>query len=499
MLEIKNKLSNSKEKKKQIRFNKYMMLKKKIRYKLVKYFPLSKKEEAMYRNIDVLNYKAKDLDKGKYFKLNKRIYLLSAISKNDLDDFYLGLVHLLKNNPSKNPLRKTAVNEVLRKSVFDFQGANNNYGWCKLGEITPHDEKLSEYVKSMDLFLFAFSDDYLGISIDIEFSDSFNKYYNDTLIGDVDNKIESYRKYYVGNKSFVSPTFKSKNYLRKELIDNILIEIKMRVYNFLSKYINLFPLRNKAPISLDVYFTNYDYSNEENLFLRSYNLYDYRKNGNVEVIYNSKEGQEFVCEDIYYSYEEKINDLNRSAIIVVKSEKYKSNYISSESFLNYFVETMYYYFVNEFDRLIAEERKKLSIISNKKEKKLYKNYSYIIEMVSGYKMLLNSINIDKYGECYYDREMEKEFKHFSRRKNILIAKHDSIEKEFANVITIKNFQSSSFLTQLSIWISLISFIAASVFSCLTIYNDIIEDKTKDVSVTDIQEENDNLDREAKNE
>lgn len=494
MLEIKNKLSNSKEKKKQDFFNKYMNLKKKIRYKLIRYFPLTKKEEVMYKNISVFNHKARGLDKDKYFQLNKRIYLLSAISKNDLDDFYFGLVHLLKNNPSKNQLRQTSVTENLRKSIFDFQGTNNGCGWLKLGEITPHDEKLSEYVKSMDLFLFSFSDDYLGISVGIEFSTSFNKYYNDTLIGDVDNKMESYRKYYIGNKIYVSPTFKSKNILRKELIDDILIEIKMRTYNFLTKYIKLLPLRNKAPISLDVYFTNYDYGNEENLFLRSYNLYDYRKNGNVEVIYNSKEGQEFVCEDIYYSYEEKINDLNRSAIIVVKSEKYKSNYISSESFLNYFVETMYFYFVNEFDRLIAEERKKLSIISNKKEKKLYKNYSYIIEMVSEYKMLLNNIEIDKYGESYYDREMEKEFKYLNKRKNILIAKHDSIEKEFANVITIKNYQSSSRLARLSIGISLISFIAASVFSCITIYNDIIGDKTKDECVTDVHKENDNLEK-----
>ena len=47
----------------------------------------------------------------------------------------------------------------------------------------------------------------------------------------------------------------------------------------------------------------------------------------------------------------------------IKAEESKSNYISPECFLNYFVETMYYYFVDDFDRLIAEERKKLCVLT----------------------------------------------------------------------------------------------------------------------------------------
>lgn len=48
MIEIKNKIYNSKESKKQIRFNKYMTLKKTIRLKFKNLIPLNENEKILY-------------------------------------------------------------------------------------------------------------------------------------------------------------------------------------------------------------------------------------------------------------------------------------------------------------------------------------------------------------------------------------------------------------------------------------------------------------------
>lgn len=55
MIEIKNRIYNSKERKKQIRFNKYMTLKKTIRLKLKNVIPLNENEKTELKHF--LNYK----------------------------------------------------------------------------------------------------------------------------------------------------------------------------------------------------------------------------------------------------------------------------------------------------------------------------------------------------------------------------------------------------------------------------------------------------------
>ena len=50
MIEIKNSLYNSKERKKQNKFNRYIQLKGKIRLKLKKFFPLSENEKIIYEH-----------------------------------------------------------------------------------------------------------------------------------------------------------------------------------------------------------------------------------------------------------------------------------------------------------------------------------------------------------------------------------------------------------------------------------------------------------------
>ena len=74
MIEIKNKIYNSKERKKQIRFNKYMTLKKTIRLKFKNLIPLNENEKILYTDEYEFKDKIEKIDKESKdiaLKLNK--------------------------------------------------------------------------------------------------------------------------------------------------------------------------------------------------------------------------------------------------------------------------------------------------------------------------------------------------------------------------------------------------------------------------------------------
>ena len=101
MIEIKNSLYNSKDRLKQNKFNKYIKLKRKIRLRLKKVFPLDENEKIIYEHKSHKRKISKP-EKERYLEFNKRVHLLSVIPKNELNDFYLNYKELVKGNPSKS-------------------------------------------------------------------------------------------------------------------------------------------------------------------------------------------------------------------------------------------------------------------------------------------------------------------------------------------------------------------------------------------------------------
>ncbi len=123
------------------------------------------------------------------------------------------------------------------------------------------------------MYMFNLSDDYVGISFIITLNNSFNVELNKEIIGDVEDEI-NYIKMYVGSKKRVSYNQPSKEIIRKNKIETILLEVKMRVYDFLKQYINLPLLNDYAPICLEEYITNYK-KEDNNYFLRCYDFYSF--------------------------------------------------------------------------------------------------------------------------------------------------------------------------------------------------------------------------------
>lgn len=196
MIEIKNSLYNSKERKKQNKFNRYIQLKGKIRLKLKKFFPLSENEKIIYEHKYYEKEISKPLD-GRYLEYNKRIHLLSVIPKSELNNFYLNYMNLVKKNPSKNSFSRRIVDDRVKNAILSFR--NSYGGWTVLNEITPQSTDLSNIVDYITMYMFNLSDDYVGISFIITLNSNFNIELNKAIIGNVQNEI-NYIKMYVGNK-----------------------------------------------------------------------------------------------------------------------------------------------------------------------------------------------------------------------------------------------------------------------------------------------------------
>ena len=164
MIEIKNKIYNSKERKKQIRFNKYMTLKKTIRLKFKNLISLNENEKILYTDEYEFKDKIEKIDKGKYFAFNKRIHILSVIHKNEIDNFYYGFDSLVKMNPSKNSFSRIILDDRLKNSILSYKNKINSGGWINLGYISPKSSNLLNVVDYFHIFMFNLSDDYIGVS-----------------------------------------------------------------------------------------------------------------------------------------------------------------------------------------------------------------------------------------------------------------------------------------------------------------------------------------------
>lgn len=182
--------------------------------------------------------------------------------------------------------------------------------------------------------------------------DYFVKY-----VGDVENKI-NYVKMYVGNQKKISYNEMSKEEIRKDRIDSILLEVKMRVYEFLKQYINLPKLNNYAPICLDEYITNYR-KEDDDYFLRSYDFYSFvfdKKYEQLPIIINTQEDQIFDNVDFNFEcgYEK---DINRSARILIHyTNTEKDNFFEYPDFIPIYINIMCFYFNIEFKETLTKKR-----------------------------------------------------------------------------------------------------------------------------------------------
>lgn len=467
MIKIKNKISNSNALKKQRRFNLYMKYKELMRFKLIRFKPLNKKEIDMYMPIK-FNDKTINIDKGKYLFYNKRIHILSAINKNKLVKFYNGYCSLVKEHPSKAFCAAIIDNQTIDK-FNSYQNSFNLSQMTNFGLISPKSKDLFGIVDHIQIILFSLSDNYVGVSFILFLNKDFNEEINRLIISEPLDEI-TYNKFRVGRKTHINKIFLNKNNIRKEKIDSILLEIKIRSYNFLSTYFNLLPINNNSPITLDEYSTNYSIS-EKNMFLETFNFYHFKEHihKNLDIIINlTKNGeskQKFSKVDFLFqcSYSTK-ECRNRSAKILYElPKKYTDNQFDFIDFLHLYTNILHFYLNIELDQCIL---KKNQFLYNTYKKKLciFKMYIDINKTINIYNDILSSLNSNNLFNSYTDASIRNDFITQHELYNKIIEKDKSIDIAFSNLLMLKSNRLSLWIATISAILALFSLIVSFIFS-----------------------------------
>lgn len=450
--------------------------KKSFRLKTKKIIPLSKMEECLYSTNDRIK-KCEKVKKNRYFKLNGNIHILNAIPKTELNSIYVGLHDLLLKNPIKDLTGGFFSEADIKESVFVFSKSSNSNSYSRSFFITPKDKKVQEFIEYIQIILFELSDDYIGICFEVNLYNEIKNKLNDFINGDCLGEQEFIR-YYSKKKKVVSKVNWNPNTTREKKVNEYVIEIKCRVIEFLAKYLPLTNYNNKAPVSIDIYTTNYDLKDEKeyDAFLRSYDIFKdtTEKIKQMSTIYRYKnKSDEFVKSDFLYICSEWQSKINRSAkLIINKPNEKQKMFLNNHDIINFYIITLYFYYLGDFERTLTKIRNNLYNYFNKKENKIYKGYNQVIREIQKFKMMFNNVSLSDMS--YIDERLKSSLKFQNDRYHNLVKKYNDLELAFNNKMLVSNYKSTLFLTKVSIVLSALAIIITLYIS----YRQDMTDKNK---------------------
>lgn len=453
-MKIKNSHSRKRKTTKDRIFENYQRLRKNIRLKTSKIIPLSINEDLLY-NDRVSKMRNTKIDKNRYFELNGQIYILHTYPKAKISNLYVELNELIRKNPVTKKIISTVMEKDLKSAVFQFAAADNIGRYCQHFEITPKHKELDTIVDFISITMFELSNDFIGISFEVNLSDECKNEINNLIISDCEGE-EEYIKYYSKNKTLVTKTSWNPDITRKKIINDYIIEIKSRTIDFITKYIDLSKNETKPPISIDVYTTNYDLK-ENNRFLHTYDIFkDDKTNDNISVVYRyQEESDKFIDSEFIFECGENSQEINRSArLIIIKKDEFQEMFIPQYELINFFIITLYFYNIGEFSRELSIIRNNLYKFYSKKESKIYSEYDKSIKEIQKYKMMFNNVKLSK--DFYIYKYLEDSLQFQNKRYEELLKSYEQLEISYNNKMLVTNYKSTLWLAKVSLFIAIVS-------------------------------------------
>lgn len=463
---IKNHISKSKEVKKELLLKKYVNIARFFRLKTQKILPLSKQEEILFTHQEGSERIISPLDENDFFDSVGNIFLLCVYPKSDLRNLEKGLKKLILNNPSKNFFSSTIINEHFSDRFDSYKFSNNFNSWSNIGVCSPTDKELENIIDYIEIYTFNFSNDYIGISFNLFLSDIFTEYLNNAYKKTSGFDIDKYHFYRYKKKRLIGATSYSPEIIRRQEVENILIEIKIRAFQFFKKYISIKNTPHAVPISIDIYCSNlFDLNNK---FYRSYDCFfrDDDIHHNLNIIYEDDSKQKFIKTDflieLYYR-----NTKNRSSRLIFLNNDNISNkvHILTSELINIFIQKLCIELSYELNDLIARERTLVEKNYDKSERKFNNIYSTLYKDIFKYEMVFNEIvpSNNRYLDGFIDDSMKKYFDRFQEYYRKLLDKHQIIENASNDKMLISNYKSTRNLAVVSIIIAILTLIISIFF------------------------------------
>lgn len=467
-MKIRNNYTRNKIDKKSIFLNKCINLKKKIRIKTKKLIPFSKKEEMIFQVGEPGFLKRQTMPtNNKYLKMND-ILIFNIVSKNDCEKLYKGILNLYNNNYLKGFLGGELRSKELRETIMSFDNFDNNGKWSALCAISPKNEELYKICNRVDISIFDFSNDTIGIIFKVSLTELFNNNLNKIFVEKVENK--NYCEKFNYKKRHIYGIYSStKDSIRNSKYEDYILEVKDRCNKLFIKYLPLkLDYKCNAPISINLYQTNYEIENRKESFFHSLNFsngYNFEKRTDISVCLRddkAHKSDEFIKTDLYYEIAIDKLKIDRSNNLFFIVQNSKLNIINSSSeYINFIMAVFIHYYLEEIKKNIRLENKKLLESSNKNVTKAFNKFEKFNKKLYFTKMLFNNCN---YNSCVYKDDYLKNG--FIYQKEIYLEcqnQYESLKKEYEFRINLKNMKLNNFLAKMSIVIALFALVAAIYF------------------------------------
>lgn len=463
-MKIKNKYTKQKIDKKEQLVNRWINTKKYIRLKTQKIVKLSKKEDWLYNRKLLYKNGIPKIEDDKYIYL-KNIMMINYITKNNCSKLYKGIINLYGNNPLRGFVGGGFNPKKLKKDIDDFSYSNNSERWMRLCEISPKENILYEYVNYIDISIFEASNDMIGIIFNLHLTNFAQNKLLEIMNEDVIVK-PVYSMYKYKKRRSISITELSPESIRNDNYENMLLEIKDRCNKLFYKYIPLeLEYNNNAPISLDIYQTNYDIKNSESRFLNSLDFYstNIQEKDEISVCVREKDkSDDFIKTKMYYEISLKKDNINRSNNIFYYIDNKKLSIISVGSeYVNMALITIAFYELEEMIKDISLERNRLFSTNQGKFKRTYSQFCILNNKIHRYRMIYNGIK-EHYFE-YSDDYLKRGLENLKRRYKEYYNQYKELDKEYQFRMNINNSRSSYNFSKVSIIIAILALLLTIYF------------------------------------
>ena len=469
-MKINNKFSKKKHDKKGEIYNAIISIQKSIRKKTSCIIPLTKKEEFLYNDSYVPSFSDHLVKpRGKYLKVTD-IFLLNTVHKKDFHKLYEGVLKIYKDNYLKGYLGGELKIDDLEKCINSFSSSTNNCSWSHLCRLTPRDSELLELCDYIDISIYEVSNDILGLIFQLNVTERFNEELEDIIDKKHDKKV-IYDKYNYVKKHLLSKYTLTDEQIRNSEYEDFILEFKCRFNKFFCKYLPLQHQFNfKPPISFNFYQTNIDKIDRKESYITSLKLieeYGMRKDDNVKLcVRNKNGGDNFIDCSCYYSISLSRDRIDRSNnMCFVVDDKNDKIIHSPDDFINFFLNSLSFFLLDEMREDLTNEKYKLYNCSSKRIRKNYKQYDGVNKKFHKYGFVFN--NIKEYKYLFSDEYLKKGFGFINDTYNEYNEQYNILRNEYEFRTNINNIRSSYILAVISIVIAIAALLISIYFEYRT--------------------------------
>jgi len=457
MLLISNKYYNNKNKRKRDRINKKYLKIQSKRLSEEEKKPLNDHEKYLF-GVEQFAFEPIKLSNG-FYKFNGTSHITMPISKSEILSVYNSSVKILIDNPAKT-IFSTIIDESIKNKLLRISENSKTASWFRICVISP---KL-DYVDFIEVSLFNLSTTYIGVVFDIIWNKEFINEINE-LITSQEIKRQKFKFILVNGRKIVTKGGTNPDNERRRRVDDILLEYKLKAYNFLSKYYKLEDCYKKMPLSLDEYITNLDI---EDRFVLSQEYSPFvSKNNSFEISIST--GENYVKKKCFFElFENNVFEMdyriNRSRLLIQTSDESKIH-ISLDKLITIYLTMIKKYSLLEYDNLLM---KKYEIV-NKSYKFFptilfhgYKKYLSITNKTNVINSIIEDDKIDykslfELNFNFYDNNIKELYDTYSRREK-------EIDSQINNILNIRSNRVALYIAFTSLLVAVIAIIITIILS-----------------------------------